>query len=116
MKEMYGTIDYRGITYKLVFNLNVMEEIQEKYGTVESWGALTDGSDGAEPNAKAIIYGFRAMLNEGIDMDNDENGTNVKPFTLKQVGRMISEIGFEKATAALSKTVLDSTQSESKNA
>lgn len=115
MKEMFGTVKREGVEYKLVFNLNVMEEIQEKYGTVEEWGKLTDGTNGEEPNAKAIIFGFRAMLNEGIDIDNEKNGTSVKPFTLKQVGRFISEIGFENATSALTHTVIESTKSDIKN-
>ena len=86
-----------------------------KCGTIDRWGELTDGQDG-EPNAKAIIYGFRAMLNEGIDMDNEENGTD-KPFlSLKQVGRIVSEIGLMNATEALNDTVVESTQSDEKNA
>ena len=28
----------------LVFNLNVMEKIQEKYGTLEKWGEITQGN------------------------------------------------------------------------
>ena len=71
MKEMRNEIEYKGITYNLVFNLNVMEVIQDEYGTLDKWGELTDGSKG-EPNAKAVVFGFTAMLNEGIDIDNEE--------------------------------------------
>ena len=63
MKEMRTEIEYKGTTYNLVFDLNVMEEIQDEYGTLDEWGKLTDGSTG-EPNAKAVIFGFTAMLNE----------------------------------------------------
>ena len=42
-----------------------MEAIQEKYGTLEKWGNLTEG-EGGEPNAKAVIFGFCEMINEGI--------------------------------------------------
>ena len=114
MKDFNGELQYKEKTYKLVFNLNVMEAIQEAYGSLEAWGDLTDGESG-EPNAKAVIFGFTAMLNEGIDIDNEENGTNEKPLTLKQVGRMITEIGLANATKNLNKTVKDSTQSEEKN-
>ena len=41
--------------YTLVFNLNVMETIQAKYGSVQKWGRLTDSKKG-EPNAKALIF------------------------------------------------------------
>lgn len=115
MKDINGNIQYKGKDYKLVFNLNVMEVIQEKYESIEKWGNLTDGQSG-EPNAKAVIFGFTAMLNEGIDIDNEENGTDIKPLTEKQVGRMITEVGLLEATKTLNKTVIDSTQSTEKNA
>lgn len=114
MKDFVNEIQYKNNTYVLVFNLNVMEAIQQEYGTIEKWGELTDG-DAGEPDAKAIIFGFREMLNEGIDIENEEQGTD-KPFlSLKQVGRIISEIGFENATTALNDTVVESTKSEEKN-
>lgn len=119
MKEKYGKIRYKGKEYKLAFNFNVMEEIQEEYGTIDKWGNLTDGTargkTKGEPNAKAVIFGFRAMLNEGIDIDNEENGTDFKPFTTKQVGRLITEIGLVEATKTLNETVVESTESEEKN-
>lgn len=114
MKDMCGHIQYKGKDYKLVFNLNVMEVIQEEYGSVEKWGDLTDGGEG-EPNAKAVIFGFTQMLNEGIDITNDEEGTNDKPLTLKQVGRMITEVGLIEATKSMQSTVVKSTASEVKN-
>ena len=114
MKDFNGELKYKEKTFKLVFNLNVMEAIQEEYGSVSEWGKLTDGENG-EPNAKAVIFGFTQMINEGIDMENDENGTDVKPFTLKQVGRLITEIGFSNATDKLNETVVGSTKTEEKN-
>lgn len=115
MKEISNELDYRGIKYKLVFNLNVMEEIQQKYGSLAEWGNLTDGKQG-EPDAKAIIFGFNAMLNEGIDIENEENGTEIKPLTLRQTGRIVTEIGLNIATEKLNNTVIESTKSEEKNA
>ena len=114
MKDFNGTIEYKGKTYKLYFNLNVMEQIQEEYGTIDKWGELSDGVSG-EVNAKAVIFGITAMINEGIDIENEEKGTDIKPFTLKQVGRMITEIGIKEATKKLNETVIESTKDE-KNA
>ena len=93
MKDINGKIQYKGKDYKMVFNLNVMEAIQEEYGSIDKWGELTGGE---EPNIKAVIFGFSAMLNEGIEIDNEEKGTDEKPLSLK--------------------TVVESTQSEEKNA
>lgn len=116
MKDVSSTIQYKGKDYKLVFNLNVMEEIQEEYGTIEKWGSLCEPSEkNKEPDVKALKYGFRAMLNEGIDIDNEENGTNDPPLTLKQIGRMISELGTNDAMNVLNKTVIESSKSNEKN-
>lgn len=115
MKDISEKIQYKGQEYELVFNLNVMEAVQEEYGTIERWAELTDGGEG-EPDAKAVIFGFREMLNEGIDIANEENGTQIEHLTHKQVGRFITEVGIQDATAKLNKTVIDSTQSNEKNA
>lgn len=115
MKEMRNEIEYKGIKYNLVFNLNVMEVIQDEYGSLDEWGKITDGSTG-EPNAKAVVFGFTAMLNEGIDIDNENNGTNILPLTHKQVGRILTEIGLREATLKIKQTVIESTKSEEKNA
>ena len=117
MKEISKTFEYKGKEYKLVFNLNVMEVIQDNYGTLENWGKLTDGAENdGEPNAKAVIFGITAMLNEGIDIENEENGTEEKMLTNKQVGRMITEIGLKSSAQLMNGVVIDSTQSAEKNA
>ena len=113
MKDVNGKIQYKGKEYKVVFNLNVLEEIQDKYGSFEKWGELTSSE---EPNIKAVIFGFTAMLNEAIDMDNEENGTNEKALSAKMVGRMLTEYGFDKATQTMIDTVNASTKSAEKNA
>lgn len=116
MKDVNMKIRHREKEYRLVFNLNVMERIQEEYGTIDKWGELTEGKGkNKEPNAKAVIFGFTEMLNEGIDIENEENGTDIKPLTLKQVGRMITEIGLETVTGKLHDTVIKSTESTEKN-
>ena len=114
MKDINGILQYKDKEYKLAFNLNVMQAIQKRYGSIEAWGNVTDGQNG-EPDVEAVIFGFTEMLNEGIEIDNDEKGTDVKPLTPKQVGRMITEVGMNNALQKLNKTVVDSTQSAEKN-
>ena len=118
MKEVSKTINYKGRDYKIVFNLNVMEEIQEEYGSLNKWGDLTDGkgSENGETDDKALLFGFRAMLNEGIDIDNEENGTNEPFLTTKKVGRILSDIGIEKANEDINSVVIESVKSDEKNA
>lgn len=115
MKDVNGVITYKGRDYKIVFNLNVMERIQEEYGSVDKWGALTEPRKG-EPNAKAVIFGLTEMINEGIDIDNEENDTQIPFFTKKQVGRILSEVGMDSATQTMKDTIVDSVKDDIKNA
>lgn len=115
MTDVSGIINYKGRDYKLVFNLNVMERIQSEYKSMDEWGSLTDGTAKGEPDAKAVIFGIAEMLNEGIDIENEENGTDVKPFTLKQVGRIITDVGLANVAKQMNQTVIDSTKTAEKN-
>lgn len=112
MKEKKAMILYKDKEYGLVFNLNVMEVIQDEYGSIEAWGAL---SEAAEPNAKAIKFGICAMLNEAIDIYNEEHEDKRENFTLKQVGRIITEVGLENIAEKMNETVIESTKSDEKN-
>lgn len=113
--EKEYALTYKGKGYDLIFNINVMQTIQEEYGTLEKWGELTDGKTTGEPDAKAVTFGFMAMLNEWIDMQNDENDTDEPFLTLKQVGRMITAIGLADVTKQLNEKVIESTKSAEKN-
>ena len=93
----------------LVFNLNVMEEIQEKYGTLGKWGEITTG-DG-EPKVKDLKAGIMAMMNEAIDIENEENGTDEKPLSEKQVGRIMTEAGIKAIVEKIQEITIASTKS-----
>ena len=116
MKDYKVTFKVDEQTYPAIFNLNVMEQIQEEYGSVQKWGALTDATSG-EPNAKAIIYGFYCMINEAIDIENDETGENKPLLTIKQVGRIISRAGLQNSAQTLNNAVIQATKEDApKNA
>ena len=114
IKEVSSTINYKDKTYRLVFNLNVMERIQDEYKTLDKWGELTDGSKG-EVNIKALVFGITEMINEAIDIDNEDNNTSEPFVTHKKVGRMLTEIGIENAAKNMNKLVVESTKDDSKN-
>lgn len=116
MKSAIQEIEYKGKSYRLVFDLNVMEAIQDEYGSIEAWGKLTEPEDGGEPNVKALVFGVMQMINEGIDIDNDENGTDEKPLTHRKVARILTEVGLDSVADKMQKTVIDSTEDDSKNA
>ena len=111
MKDYKFELNTEEKSYALVFNLNVMQEIQETYGTLEKWGELTDGKSG-EVNVKALIFGLTCMMNEAVDMKNDEEGTNDPFYTEKQVGRIITKAGIDKSAVALNNAIVGSTKSD----
>lgn len=114
--ENTKSFEYKGKEINLVFNLNVMQAIQEEYGSVDKWGKLTDGESG-EVDVKALIFGLTAMINEAIDIENDENGTDEPFLSTKKVGRIITEVGLADATKAMNQTVIDASKDDSgKNA
>ena len=114
MKDYKFEFEVEGVKYPLMFNLNVMETIQEEYGTIEKWGALTDGKNG-EVNVKALKFGLTEMLNEAIDIENETLEVKRPLLTNKQVGRLITKMGLEKAVENLNDAVIESTKSEEKN-
>ena len=107
---------YKEKEYNVVFNLNVMEAIQEEYGTIDKWTELTSGAN-QEVNIKALKFGYREMLNEGLSIEAEEKGEEYKPVTPAFVGRMLTDIGLENMTKTLQETVIESTKTdEGKNA
>ena len=110
MKNTVVYIEANGKRYPLAFNLNVMEEIQEHYGSLDAWGKVTQG-DG-EPKVKDLKCGVMAMLNEGIDMENESNGTNEPMLTAKQVGRIMTEVGIQQIVASIQEITLASVKAD----
>ena len=107
MQEKIKHIEANGVKYPLVFNLNVMEKIQDKYETIENWGDLTEEKtkeDGTkqEVNLKALKYGILEMINEGIDIENESREDKREFITDKQVGRIITGLGLEKMAKSIS--------------
>lgn len=110
MKDTIAYIKTKKKTYPLVFNLNVMEEIQEQYGSLDAWGEKTQGE--GEPNVKDLKAGVMAMINEGIDIENENNGTNEPFVEAKTVGRIISEVGLFAITEKIQELTVASTKTE----
>ena len=111
---MIDTIKYiecKNIKYPLVFNLNVIEKIQDKYGSYEKWGEMTDGKE-REIKIGALKFGILEMINEGIDIENENNEVKREFVTSKQVGRLITELGMKNLTDKVQETVIESTKNE----
>ena len=91
MKDIMDTLKYKDKEYELIFDLNVLQEMQDKYGTMTKCLDEAYGKKTGEPSIKAIAFLVTAMINEAIDIKNDEKGTNEPPVTEKMVNRMLSE-------------------------
>lgn len=110
MKNTAVYIETEKKNYPLVFNLNVMEEIQEKYGSLDEWGRITQGN--GEPKIKDLKTGIMAMINEAIDIENEENGTNEPMLDEKKVGRIMTEVGIVTIVQKIQEITIASTKSE----
>ena len=110
MKNNLTYIETENRKYPIVFNINVMEEIQEAYGSVGAWGAIVENAEGGEPKVKDLKIGLMFMINEGIDIENEEKSENVPMVTAKQVGRLIGDVGFDKITDVIKNLTIASTQ------
>lgn len=110
MKNSVVYINTAKKKHPLAFNLNVMEEIQDAYGSLDEWGRITQGS--GEVKVKDLKVGILAMINEAIDMQNEENNTNEPMLTAKQVGRIMTEVGIDKIVNAIQDITIASTKTD----
>ena len=95
-----------------LFDLNVVAELQEKYGSLSEWNAKCF-PEGSEPRLKPLIHAFELAINEGYDaIGSDERVSN------QEAGRIVTAMTIEKAAAKIKQLVVDSTKSgeEGKNA
>lgn len=109
MQNKLSYIETKDKKYPIVFNINVMEEIQEAYGSLSAWGSIVENADGGEPKIKDLKIGLMMMINEAIDIENEEKGENEPMLNTKQVGRLITEVGFNAITAVIQNLTVAST-------
>ena len=109
MQNNLTYIETKDRRYPIVFNINVMEEIQEAYGSLGAWGSIVENADGGEPKIKDLKIGLMMMINEAIDIENEATGGNAPFVTTKQVGRLITEVGFEEITKKIQHLTVAST-------
>lgn len=101
--------------YPLAFTLNVMEALQDEYGTLSEWSELIQNAK--EPNIKALKFFITTAINEGIDIWNEKSDEKRAPITPAKAGRIITEIGFQKVAKTINKMVSEGikTKENSKN-
>lgn len=109
MKEKVFYIEYNKEKYPLVFNLNVMEEIQNAYGDIGTWGEIVENNN-AEPKIKDLKFGLMAMINEGLDIENEKLEVKRNLLTNKQVGRLLTSVGLAEITKKIKEVTTTSTK------
>lgn len=119
MKTNLIYLDEETKKFPIIFTLNVMETIQNEYGSMDAWKEhiFTKDKD-VEPIVKDLLFGLTEMVNEGIEIFNEEN-PDVEKLQLvntKQVGRIVTKIGLEKSISKLGESIIDANKSDkSKN-
>lgn len=101
-------------SYPMMLTLNVIEDIQETFGSLENWENEVMPKDG-EPNIKSFKKTIAFMINEGIDFENEEKNKKEPFVTEKKVGRIITAVGFGKTNEIFAQLVRDSNVTTEKN-
>lgn len=98
-------LDVKGEKIPALFDLNVVAELQEKYGSLSEWNAKCF-PEGSEPRLKPLIHAFELSINEGYDaIGSDKRVTNA------EAGRIVTAMTIDKAAARIKQLVVDSTKS-----
>jgi hypothetical protein len=96
---MLDKVEYVGInneSYPIFCSLNVLEELQDKFESIDSFdkqltGRKEDGSIG-EISIFTLKYAFMLMLNEGAEIEEKDIC-----FSEKEVGRLLYNYGIQNA-------------------
>lgn len=105
-----------GKKYPMCLSINVMAELQKKYGSFEETMELIDSSKQNEINYAVLIDFYYYSINEGIDIYNENKNEQEKMnfVSERQAGRIISELGFAKSKETAKSTVISTDASTSK--
>ena len=99
--------------FPLAFTLNVMESIQDEYGTLSEWSELIRNQK--EPNIKALKFFITEAINEGIDIENEKSDEKRAPITSSKAGRIVTEIGLKKVANTITKMITESMPHDEKS-
>lgn len=99
--------------FPLAFTLNVMESIQNEYGTLSEWSELIKNKK--EPNIKALKFFITEAINEGIDIENEKSSEKRVSITSSKAGRIITEIGLKKVANTITKMITESMPQDEKS-
>lgn len=83
--------------YPLYCDFNVLEYLQENYGSIEEYqimvtGIATQKEGKKESNIRAILDGLRIMINEGMEI-SEGSREKEEPITISETGKLLRMAG-----------------------
>lgn len=81
-----------GETFPLTMDLNVYAVLQEEYGTLNEWHKRTFGDEEHDPKIMDLIGTVRAMVNEGIEIENEAGHPYREPISMTVAGMICQEV------------------------
>ena len=96
--------------FPMAFTLNVMEKIQDEYGTTKVWSDLIQRE--GEPDIKALKFFITESINEGLEIEAEKTGEKAKSITSKKAGRILTEVGLAGTASKIMSTIAESIQTE----
>lgn len=93
--------------FPFTYSLNVMEALQNEFGSLNEWSDMVEPKDGSEPKIKALLFFFKEAINEGIDIENENSNQPRKFVNERKVGRIITELGVKTVLEQLKGTVVE---------
>ncbi len=99
--------------FPLAFTLNVMESIQNEYGTLSEWSELIRNKK--EPNIKALKFFITEAINEGIEIENEKSSEKRVPIASSKAGRITTEVGLKKVANTIIKMITESMPHDEKS-
>ena len=99
--------------FPLAFTLNVMEALQDEYGTLSEWSELIRNQK--EPNIKALKFFITEAINEGIEIENEKSSEKRVSITSSKACRIITEIGLKKVANTITKMITESMPHDEKS-
>lgn len=116
---MLGKLEYiiiGGKEYPLAFSFNVMEQVQDTYGTMDAWTKTLQAEQGKEIKMKDLIWTFQQFVNEGIEIENEEKNINNPLLSHKQTGRLITNADMKELVSVMKEMTIKSVKSDDPNA
>jgi len=123
-------------SYPLAFTLNVMERIQDEFGSFDGWADTIQPTEkvinketeeveidekgneitkALEPKVKYIIWTFKEFINEGIKIENRNKTIKLPLLTHEEIGWLISDAGLQNVIKAIKEVTAGSVGEKSPN-